>query len=77
MKNIVLYLIKSYQSLSRALIQNRALPMIYASSCKFYPSCSEYALESINKEGLIKGIPKSIRRIIRCNPWAVPRVDKP
>ncbi|MCP4633780.1 MAG: membrane protein insertion efficiency factor YidD [candidate division Zixibacteria bacterium] len=38
-------------------------------SCRFYPSCSQYALESVEKYGTLKGLIKSIYRIIRCNPW--------
>lgn len=37
--------------------------------CRFYPSCSNYSIEAINKYGIIKGGFKSIWRIIRCNPF--------
>ncbi|MBU2564344.1 membrane protein insertion efficiency factor YidD [Patescibacteria group bacterium] len=37
--------------------------------CKFYPTCSEYCSQSIKKYGLIKGFLKSIKRIIKCNPF--------
>ena len=36
--------------------------------CKFYPSCSEYTKQAIEKYGAIKGIFKGIKRILRCNP---------
>ncbi|MCL6583974.1 MAG: membrane protein insertion efficiency factor YidD [bacterium] len=38
-------------------------------SCRFYPSCSEYAVESIQKFGLWIGLVKSMRRVLRCHPW--------
>lgn len=38
-------------------------------SCRFYPSCSEYTLEALQKHGLVKGSWLSIKRIGRCNPW--------
>jgi len=38
-------------------------------SCRFYPSCSEYTLEALQKHGLVKGLWLSIKRIGRCNPW--------
>ncbi|RTL57708.1 MAG: membrane protein insertion efficiency factor YidD [Rhodocyclaceae bacterium] len=38
-------------------------------SCRFYPSCSEYTLEALQKHGLVKGLYLSVRRIGRCNPW--------
>ena len=38
-------------------------------SCRFYPTCSAYALEAIEKYGAIKGSLLSILRILRCNPF--------
>ena len=38
--------------------------------CKFYPSCSEYMMEAINKYGALKGVFLGIKRLIRCNPFA-------
>lgn len=37
--------------------------------CRFYPTCSQYALEAIVKYGAIKGGIMAIKRIIRCNPF--------
>ncbi|MHB8903835.1 MAG: membrane protein insertion efficiency factor YidD [Patescibacteria group bacterium] len=37
--------------------------------CRFYPSCSEYGVEAIQKYGIIKGGFKAVWRIMRCNPW--------
>lgn len=45
--------------------------------CRFFPSCSEYALTSISKYGLLKGGIKSIMRILRCGPWSEGGVDLP
>ena len=39
------------------------------SKCRFYPSCSNYGLIVIEKYGFFKGWIKTIRRILRCNPW--------
>ena len=39
------------------------------SRCVFYPSCSEYAKEAINKYGVIKGFRFALFRILRCHPW--------
>ncbi|MBN1541917.1 membrane protein insertion efficiency factor YidD [candidate division KSB1 bacterium] len=38
-------------------------------SCRFYPSCSNYAIQTITKNGFIKGSLKAIARILRCNPF--------
>lgn len=37
--------------------------------CRFYPSCSEYALQALSRHGLLKGILLSIFRLLRCHPW--------
>jgi putative membrane protein insertion efficiency factor len=41
------------------------LPM----ACRFTPSCSDYAMEAIQKYGVLKGSWLGLKRIIRCNPW--------
>ncbi len=38
--------------------------------CRFHPTCSEYAVQAIDKYGAIKGLYKSIFRLIRCHPWS-------
>lgn len=39
------------------------------SSCRFQPTCSEYARQAIRKHGPFKGLALAIWRILRCNPW--------
>jgi|GEM_PF-1116054 putative membrane protein insertion efficiency factor len=58
---LLISFIKIYQLfLSKLLHQN---------NCRFIPSCSSYAIEAIEKKGLIKGICFAIYRILRCNPF--------
>ena len=38
-------------------------------SCRFTPTCSEYARQALLKYGPLKGLALAIRRILRCNPW--------
>jgi putative membrane protein insertion efficiency factor len=38
-------------------------------SCRFTPTCSQYAIEAIKKHGPFKGLYLAIRRILRCHPW--------
>lgn len=45
------------------------------SPCRFYPSCSEYAIEAYNKHGFLKGSVISMKRIARCNPFGSHGVD--
>ena len=45
--------------------------------CRFYPSCSEYGRLAIKKYGLFLGLPKTLWRVLRCNPWSRGGVDLP
>ena len=38
-------------------------------SCRFTPTCSEYAKEALRKHGPLKGLYLAVRRILRCHPW--------
>lgn len=38
-------------------------------TCRFYPTCSTYFIQALEKYGLIKGTYLGIRRILRCHPW--------
>jgi len=38
-------------------------------SCRFTPTCSQYAIEAIRKHGPFKGLYLAVWRILRCNPW--------
>ncbi len=44
-------------------------------SCRFYPSCSEYAACAIKKHGLSRGIFLSIKRLLRCHPFCEGGID--
>jgi putative membrane protein insertion efficiency factor len=43
--------------------------------CRFYPSCSQYSIDAIQKYGPFVGPIKGLWRIIRCNPWSKGGVD--
>lgn len=38
-------------------------------SCRFVPTCSQYAIEAIQKHGPFKGLYLTVRRLLRCHPW--------
>lgn len=37
--------------------------------CRFYPSCSSYAIEALTQHGIFRGLWLTFRRLIRCHPW--------
>jgi len=39
------------------------------SNCRYYPSCSAYAMESVEEHGALRGSWMAIKRILRCHPW--------
>lgn len=43
--------------------------------CRFYPSCSQYAIEAINKHGAIKGSGYVVHRLCRCHPFSKGGID--
>ncbi len=44
--------------------------------CKYYPTCSTYALEAIEKHGAVKGSVLAVWRLLRCNPYSLGGVDR-
>lgn len=38
-------------------------------SCRFYPSCSAYAVESLTRHGALRGVYLTLRRLLKCAPW--------
>ena len=60
MKKLLLKLIRFYQ---------RGISPIRPPSCRFSPTCSQYAFEAITKYGALKGGWLALRRLLRCNPF--------
>ncbi|NPA14378.1 MAG: membrane protein insertion efficiency factor YidD [Aquificae bacterium] len=58
-------------------IYQKTLSPFLGHSCRYEPSCSNYAILALQKYGLIKGSLKAIWRILRCNPWSKGGVDYP
>lgn len=46
------------------------LSSVLPPSCRFYPSCSAYAVEAVLTHGILKGGWFALRRILRCHPWS-------
>lgn len=60
MKKILIIFIKIYQ---------KAISPLTPPSCRFYPTCSHYGLEAIEKHGALRGSWLAIRRILKCHPF--------
>jgi putative membrane protein insertion efficiency factor len=60
MRKSLIILIRAYQYL---------LSPFLASSCRYTPTCSQYAIEAITQYGVIKGIGLTIKRLSSCHPW--------
>ena len=50
-------------------IYQTAISPFFPATCRFDPSCSHYAAESLQKHGFWKGLRLSIKRIAKCHPW--------
>jgi len=64
-KHAVIRLIRWYQSARAGRV----------SPCRFYPSCSTYAIEAVEVHGVVRGLVLAARRIIRCRPFGPHGVD--
>ena len=56
-------------------IYQRVISPVLPDSCIYYPTCSQYAVEAIEKHGVCKGCWLAVRRIVRCNPLHVGGYD--
>lgn len=67
MKKLMIKMVRLYQ---------RVLSPILPPSCRYYPTCSNYAIEAIQRHGALKGSFMGIARILRCHPFVDGGVDK-
>ena len=60
MKFLFIYLLRGYKLLISPLLPP---------ACRFYPTCSVYAVEAIERFGVLRGSYLAIKRLLRCHPW--------
>jgi len=66
MKYIFLILIRFYQ---------KFISPLFPPKCKYYPTCSTYALNAVKRFGAIRGSALAAWRLLRCNPWSMGGID--
>jgi uncharacterized protein len=65
-RNIVVLLLRAYRFV---------ISPLYGDVCRYYPSCSAYALEATQEHGVLRGSWLAARRLARCHPWAEGGID--
>jgi uncharacterized protein len=53
----------------------RAISPGIPARCKYYPSCSQYAVDAVRRYGILRGAVLAVWRLLRCNPWSHGGVD--
>ena len=65
-RNVAVLMLKAYRAVVSPL---------YGDVCRYYPSCSSYALGAVQEHGVVIGSALAVRRIARCHPWAAGGID--
>lgn len=65
-RNVCVAVLRAYRTL---------ISPLYGDVCRYYPSCSAYTMQAIQRHGVLLGVVFGARRILRCHPWASGGVD--
>ena len=65
-RNLVVLLLRIYRTV---------ISPLYGDVCRYYPSCSAYGLQAVQEHGVLVGGFLTVRRILRCRPWAAGGID--
>ncbi|WP_394940409.1 membrane protein insertion efficiency factor YidD [Psychromicrobium sp. YIM B11713] len=65
-RQLLILLLKGYRLL---------ISPLYGQVCRYFPSCSGYALEAITIHGAVRGSYLAVRRLLRCHPWSAGGID--
>jgi putative membrane protein insertion efficiency factor len=60
-RSLVVVLLRLYQ---------RGISPAFGPRCRYYPSCSEYAVQAVQRFGILRGLLLAAWRLLRCNPWS-------
>lgn len=56
-------------------VYRRLISPMLPATCRYYPSCSAYAVQAVERHGVVKGLFLGTKRLLRCHPWAAGGVD--
>ena len=70
---LALFLLAGYKRFVSPLLHLLLHPWM---GCRYWPTCSEYALQALRRHGLWRGGLLALRRLLRCNPWARGGIDE-
>jgi len=66
-----------YPAIALVYLYRYTVGLFLRPSCKYYPSCSNYAIGVLRRYGFARGLLLSTWRLLRCNPWSSGGVDMP
>ncbi len=61
LQQMICFLLKAYQWVLSPFLKQ---------SCRYYPSCSQYAIDAVLAKGALKGLALAMLRLVKCHPWA-------
>jgi uncharacterized protein len=64
-----------YVAIGLAYVYRYTISPLFPASCKYYPSCSRYAIDALREYGFFRGSVLAAWRLLRCNPWSRGGVD--
>jgi putative membrane protein insertion efficiency factor len=79
MNRTIAFVILAPRNLCVAILKvyRAVISPLYGDVCRYYPSCSAYAVGAVQQHGAVKGAALAAARIARCHPWAEGGIDDP
>ena len=56
-------------------LYRRLVSPVFGQRCRYYPSCSEYAVDAVRSHGAVRGLVLAVWRVLRCNPLSSGGID--
>ena len=77
-RGVVQAVLRAPQNLCIALLKlyRTIVSPLYGDVCRYFPSCSAYALEAFTRHGAVRGLGLTVSRLLRCHPWAAGGIDR-